>query len=1430
MAAFYEQQQRMNESSSPQKGIIRLVQHDQSPIVLHEHSSLPPKPEMANDGTRSGAHGKSHTNDPVRHQILDERKAFNRQRRKENDGQRSRNVERANIMKREQSTTSQNGREGTESGPISLLTRSPNLDDGSKTSFKKIHTNDGENSEISETRSISKRSTNEQHAQKSSEENKRHHHHNNRGGGHHGPARELLSRHGGRLNDSDMASISHGGGGGGRSAAGSSSGAKLFDPRKDDPVRFAANRKGLGIASTDLGAGSMSIAGTSDSRSFASSTTPSLMTVSTASSEGRERRRRRGPGSRATTDSGEGGSSKRKGKNAGEGAMADNNSYVIELKRRYRDIAILERKLQDEHKLSSEQERKFQSEQSSTAQMTKTNNPVSRSFSSNRTGIDRHGFNRDGSLHHPYWLDLIAKHRTLAELHVAFMEAALRPDLPASLHSLPQTYKIPTRLWHTAFHSLLERFRQSLPDWQTCMTMRDSGVPAGDREKINEMLDLFTEYIYYAYSYYTNILESELFKSFRSSWIENLGDLARYRMVVAKIMSFLGVWDGVKHGAERRDSGSQLRVRNDRKTSNETQIPNSGQDNLGENGEEEALEVASAEMGKDQASIGAAAAQDWDLEDKEIWRSTARGWYAKGLADVPGTGRLHHHLGILSRDDDLRSLYHFCKSLTTSHPYSSARESILPLFERSAQARRISEEASVIDLFVHMHGILFTRIQMDDFEGILVRFKRLLTTRLQGNDFKNTSDSILLSSSSWMIMATINIAAILQYGAAQEHSNDGKVQQNKGKNLKASKATEEEDTGEVEEGNDGGDDDNDDEEEPEQADVNQNGDEEEEKSDSCLPEGSGDMPFATQKACRLAFDTLKMVIDSFVKNSKSAANPYITLMLTFVSQECKSEGYLRKLEQFVPWESLVTLGNSIPHFVEPIDPRNDASLKIRGDAIPLPEDWCLRGMAWVGRRVYERGFWKPHKIERLGLRNSLTLFENELEMIDRCTRCANTGESSAQGIQKGASSTGSHNNEDDDDDEDDEDSEIHANRDEDQSSRPKLTLSLLRWKRITHALTILIKTVPGMDFDFDSSYVNARHGSILLAPPLSKKILQWRAEEAKADLQGTIGHLKLANLEDKTILEDKTNAKSSAVRLSVAPEDEDEMDGDEKDVPSTEVGDDSEEMKGLIKRRNELRKQLQAAKAANHYRLTDTKGSESSSSKDHSSHQHSAAKPEIRTQASIRIVPGYTTLLLDTNVMLTETDILSQLIKSKRWMVIIPLSVMTELDGLKRREGDVGQRAQDAINVLESKVKSHSTNLKVQTSRGNYLNDLRFRTEEIDFAANHDGMAEERTYSDSLDKNEDGKRAIARSVDDVILRCLSWQAGSHFRNRLLLFCPDDQERAKREAEIEEKVVPSVARAVLVTLDRNLRIKARFRSLSAIGPSELIDLLLKESTN
>ena|SRR5208282_4773588 len=64
-------------------------------------------------------------------------------------------------------------------------------------------------------------------------------------------------------------------------------------------------------------------------------------------------------------------------------------------------------------------------------------------------------------------------------------------------------------------------------------------------------------------------------------------------------------------------------------------------------------------------SIGVAATRLLEVEpEKERWRNIARDWYAAGIAEQPGTGKLHHHLGLLSREvegEELRGVYHFVK-------------------------------------------------------------------------------------------------------------------------------------------------------------------------------------------------------------------------------------------------------------------------------------------------------------------------------------------------------------------------------------------------------------------------------------------------------------------------------------------------------------------------------------------------------------------------------------------------------------------------------------------------------------------------------------------------------------------------------------------------------------------------------------------------
>lgn len=566
--------------SSPRQGIIRLVQHgkeDKGGNYGKVKAAVPGKIELAleqNRQTSSSPHARSDRSRGLR------------------------NEQDEAVMKREHSS-GRSGRDGT----VSVISRlDPSAD-------------------FAEDRSAPRG----------------HHHHS-----HHHQQLHSLAHHHWQGHDSARGSLhgSHGHRGGGGWGAGqtreretdlnsrldvdsqssstrpgqTSSSGKLFDPRKDDPVRFASLKTKYGMTPTYLpgssargtaSAGTFSASSSSDIRSLAS-TEHSTNT----SSEGRERRRRRGPSSRTTNDSGE----RKKG-----GAESDNNnSYVLELKRWYREIASLEHKLQEEHRSASERQRKDQADNS--------NCP--------RSSSSRQGFTASGELDHPYWVNLVGQHRQLAETHAAFMEAALKPGLPASLHSLPQSYNIPTRLWHTAFHSLLERLRHTLPSSPTQVSDSvESQESTAFQQQRTEVLDMLTEFIYYAYSFYSNLLESETFKTFRSSWIENLGDLARYRMAIAKITA--------KQDARSKDEEDR------QSTDNSVRA----QDTL----------TGKDDNSQDRASIGSGALQDWDLEEKEVWRLTAKDWYAKGLSEMPGIGRLHHHLGILSRDDELRALHHFCK-------------------------------------------------------------------------------------------------------------------------------------------------------------------------------------------------------------------------------------------------------------------------------------------------------------------------------------------------------------------------------------------------------------------------------------------------------------------------------------------------------------------------------------------------------------------------------------------------------------------------------------------------------------------------------------------------------------------------------------------------------------------------------------------------
>jgi protein SMG6 len=203
----------------------------------------------------------------------------------------------------------------------------------------------------------------------------------------------------------------------------------------------------------------------------------------------------------------------------------------------------------------------------------------------------------------------LAENYSLADMHHNFLNMVLDPLVPSSMHTLAVKYNIAVRLWQIAFHILLERLRHA---WIS-----------RNPDALGYLIDVIED----AYRFYTFLLEDINLATFRTAWLEALGDLARYRMAIAASLVQESSTRKIEKVARIDDDEDEI-------------VPSSG------------------------ASIGAEVADSWEVEDKETWRTTAKDWYSMGITEKPGEGRLHHHLALLSRDvrgGEGRALYHFVK-------------------------------------------------------------------------------------------------------------------------------------------------------------------------------------------------------------------------------------------------------------------------------------------------------------------------------------------------------------------------------------------------------------------------------------------------------------------------------------------------------------------------------------------------------------------------------------------------------------------------------------------------------------------------------------------------------------------------------------------------------------------------------------------------
>ena len=133
-----------------------------------------------------------------------------------------------------------------------------------------------------------------------------------------------------------------------------------------------------------------------------------------------------------------------------------------------------------------------------------------------------HSQNDSARLTEEQWTALVCLHRTLLHEHHDFFLASQHPSANISLRRLASKYAMPARMWRHGIHSFLELLRHNLP----------------------ASYDHMLTFIYTAYSMMALLYETV--SAFEDTWIECLGDLARYRMAIEETdLKDREIWTGV---------------------------------------------------------------------------------------------------------------------------------------------------------------------------------------------------------------------------------------------------------------------------------------------------------------------------------------------------------------------------------------------------------------------------------------------------------------------------------------------------------------------------------------------------------------------------------------------------------------------------------------------------------------------------------------------------------------------------------------------------------------------------------------------------------------------------------------------------------------------------------------------------------------------
>ncbi|CAG8504968.1 12765_t:CDS:2 [Funneliformis caledonium] len=684
---------------------------------------------------------------------------------------------------------------------------------------------------------------------------------------------------------------------------------------------------------------------------------------------------------------------------------------------------------------------------------------------------------------------------------------------------------------------------------------------------------------------------------------------------------------------------------------------------------------------------------------KEFWAVSASRWYRLGIHLNSNNGKFYNHLAILAGQDELRTLYYYCRSLMVNTPFMNARESLIALFESNRQlvvgsvkqnpkgnrgylqkdnlkTRNLLDNQSIESLFVRLHGMLFTKIGLERFDE---NFQIFLDKLFKMSAIQST-DSNKCWIEFYLFLAVINLSSLYNYGNNEKSTIGQAIKLQTIKNAN----------------------------DMELLDV--------------------DPAFAQES--KITFIIMNQFMLKYLESDICQDEPDVSegwllyceiILLWIVASgifnnltEAGNSVWRSVIQKLIlpgTWGILARFITKIAHQITPLtkerildsvnsDPEH-RSIQIQPP--PLTEDWELRGISLL-QSIYQ------HNLFESASKLNINFVDTDVEDIINISN----------------------------------DVECNFSLDQDEKIRRRVRIMELGY--------ILTKKVNGFDFDI-------KEESFTASSELNKNM---ESDEVNDIVHQT---LELSIEED-----DNAILKTTESTFEEYSEDDDE---------------------GIMELKSR-RQELETLLAVSRNDVHNYKTARFSSKKSRKVKRTASEKKE--SSVLCRVAPGYTTIVVDTNYLIGDLEMVKKLIQSEKWIIVVPLVVITELDGLKLNPSPLGHAAYEALIYLKEIISSinKSKKIKIQTSKGNYLPNINF-SEEFDFG---DG--------------EDKKK----NLDDLILGICLWHAKHHENHGTR----DKSNEERNNNDYKNEIV------VLLTNDRNLRVKARARGVDVVGVNDFTGLI------